>query len=191
MVNLLVALPAEARPLTRRFALMSLQISGTLPVYAGETIRLIRSGPGKNAARTAVEQLRAFFPEPDSWLDIGIAGHAYHPLGTPLLAHRVIDRETGHSWKPAFPFPLPCATTELITIDHPEETYAAPCAFDMEASGFCAAARRVARADQVHCLKIVSDNPQSSHRRISSKMVEELVEQNLPLIDRLVRTLGG
>ena len=190
MVNLLIALPAEARPLIRRFALKLLQPSETFPIFAGETIRLIRSSPGKNAARTAVEQLRTHFSEPDSWLNLGIAGHSHHPPGTPLLANKVTDRETGQSWEPAFPFPLPCDTTELITVDSPEKTYADPCAYDMEASGFFAAARSTARADQVHCLKIVSDNPQSGHRQISGKAVEKLVEQNLELLDGLVRTLS-
>lgn len=190
MINLIVALPAEARPLIQRFGLKPPQNSCAFPIYAGEAIRLIRSGPGKTAARTAVEQLRASFSEPDAWLNLGIAGHPYHPLGTPLLAHKITDRETGQSWKIAFPFPLPCETTELITVDHPEKTYAASCAYDMEASGFIAAARRAARTDQVHCLKIVSDNPRSGYRQISGKKVEDLVEQNLELIDRLVRTLN-
>ena len=46
----------------------------------------------------------------------------------------------------------------------------------MEASGFCEAAQRFATSERVHCLKVVSDNPQSSYQELNAEKVEALID---------------
>ena len=52
----------------------------------------------------------------------------------------------------------------------------------MEASGFCEAAQRFATSERVHCLKVVSDNPQSSYQELNAEKVEALIEAQLDMI---------
>jgi adenosylhomocysteine nucleosidase len=191
VLNLIVALPAEARPLLSHFSLQQQQAPEPFRLYVGENMRLLLSGVGKNAAATAVEHLLTCFPETATWLNLGIAGHSHLPVGTPLLANRITDAETGKIWLPIFSFDPPCAISELITVDQPEDQYPEPCAYDMEASGFFQATRNHAPADRVHCLKIVSDTPDAPHQRISGKMIGELIADHLHLIDELVATLNS
>ena len=186
MINLVVALPSEARPLLSHFHLRQQQAPDSFRLYVGEKVRLLLSGVGKSAAVAAVEHLQIRFPAATTWLNLGIAGHAHLPVGTPLLASKVTDSETGQTWEPSFPFDPPCATSELITVAQPEDQYPEPCAYDMEASGFFQTARNHAPADRVHCLKIVSDTPETPHRQISGKMIGELITDHLHLIDKLV-----
>jgi len=190
MLNLIVALPSEARPLLSHFDLHQQQAPESFRLYVGAEVRLLLSGVGKNAAASAVEHLQMRFPETATWLNLGIAGHAHLPVGTPLLASKVTDAETGQTWEPSFPFVPPCATSELITVDRPETQYPEPCAYDMEASGFFQAARGYAPADRIHCLKIVSDTPSASHLHISGKMIGQLITGHLRLIDKLVSGPG-
>jgi len=191
MLNLVVALPAEARPLISHYGLQALDLPGDFRVYASRDLHLIRSGPGKKAAGEAIEYLHLLRPETGAWLNLGVAGHGLNPVGTPLLVDRIVDQRTARSYYPVFTFPPPCATTALLTVDAPEEDYAGPWAYDMEASGFFAASSRFSPPERIHCLKIVSDGPRSSHRRISKKTAQELVAGHLGLIDELTRTLGS
>jgi adenosylhomocysteine nucleosidase len=186
VLNLIVALPAEARPLLSLFNLHQQQAPEPFRLYVGERTRLLLSGVGKKAAIAAVEYLQITFPETATWLNLGIAGHAHLPVGTPLLANRITDAETGQTWEPSFFFDPPCTTSELITVDQPEDRYPEPCAYDMEASGFFQAARNYAPADRVHCLKVVSDTPETPHRHISGKMIGELITDHLNLTDELI-----
>ena len=190
MLNLVIALPAEGRPLISHYHLKSLDIPGDFRIWANKDLHLILSGPGKTAAAAAVAHLHAMLSQdgPSAWLNIGISGHGSEEIGTPLLAREIVDQETNRSYRPIFTFSPPCATTTIFTVDSPEERYPQPCAYDMEASGFFPAASSLS-PDRIHCLKIVSDNPHSSHYQLSGKRVEELVNEHLQLIDDLISEL--
>ena len=193
MLNLVIALPCEARPLAARYGLKPLEGGAAFPVYAGDHVRLVVSGCGKAAAAAATGYLAAALPgpRPCAWLNIGVAGHGSAPLDTALLAHKVTDRASGRSYYPAIAFPFPGPTTALVTVDEAETDYPEPCAYDMEGSGFCAAALRFAGAELVHCLKIVSDTPDAPPGRLSGKQVEALMEANLEVVEQLARSLAG
>ncbi len=191
MLNFVVALQPEARPILSRYLLQALDSSTDFPLYSGGNLRLIVSGVGRMAAAMAVAYLRGTQPQtPAAWLNIGVAGHGQHPVGTPLLGHKIADRAGTRSYYPSFPFQPPCQTTTVLTVDRPEERYEKPWAYDMEASGFCAAASRFSTAELVHCLKIASDNPDSSLGQVSKKQVEDLIAPHLDLVDTLVQTLS-
>lgn len=181
MLCLVVALAAEARPL---LAFHRLQGVSDHPyrIGAGEQMHLIVSGVGKVAAATATAYLRALIGDaPAAWLNIGIAGHGSLAVGTPLLAHKVVDVASGKPFYPTFTAFPPCRTTLLRTVDRAQPP-ADDAAYDMEASGFCEAAQRFATSERIHCLKVVSDNPQSPYQTLNAEKVEALIEDQLDMV---------
>ena len=162
-------------------------------ICAGEQTHLIVSGLGKVAAAAATAYLRALIGDtPAAWLNIGIAGHGSQAVGTALLAHKVVDAASGKPFYPTFTAPPPCRTTLLHTVDRVQSP-AGDAAYDMEASGFCEAAQRFATSERVHCLKIVSDNPQSPYQTLNAAKVEALIESQLDTVAQVgehLRTLS-
>ena len=192
MLNLVIALPAEARPIIARRRLKRLDGHAAFPVYAGDRVRLAVSGCGKTSAAAAAAYLGAILPDTrtSAWLNVGVAGHGSSSRGAALLAHKVIDRAGGRSYHPAITFPFPGSTTAVVTVDQAETEYPEPCAYDMEASGFCQSALRFASAELVHCLKIVSDTPDDPLDRVSADMVEALVQDQMDRVDQLAANLA-
>ena len=181
MLCLVVALAAEARPLLASHHLRG--VSGhPYRICAGEQTHLIVSGVGKVAAAAATAYLRALIGDaPAAWLNIGIAGHGSQAVGTALLAHKVVDIASGKLFYPTFTASPPCRTTLLHTVDRVQPP-AGDAAYDMEASGFCEAAQRFATSERVHCLKVVSDNPQSSYQELNAEKVEALIDAQLDTV---------
>ena len=181
MLCLVVALAAEARPLLASYRLQS--VSGhPYRICAREQTHLIVSGIGKVAAAAATAYLRALIGDtPAAWLNIGIAGHGSQAVGTPLLAHKVVDAASGKPFYPAFTAPPLCHTTLLHTIAQAQPPVG-DAAYDMEASGFCEAAQRFATSERIHCFKVVSDNPQSSYQTLNAEKVEALIEAQLDMV---------
>ncbi len=188
MIHLVVALPAEARPLASHFSLRSAAEGSPFRIYEGEEISLIVSGIGKTAAAAAVAYQFARSGElrNRAWLNVGIAGHRARPVGEPLVAHKVVDEGSGRSWFPPAVFERPCESGVVRTVDRVEREYPADAAYDMEASGFCASASRLATSELVQVLKVVSDNRSRGPDGISPGEVEALVEGRLETVDRLV-----
>ena len=181
MLCLVVALAAEARPLLAHYRLRALE-GHPYRICAGDQTRLIVSGVGKVAAAAAAAYLRALIGSaPAAWLNIGVAGHGRHAVGAALLAHKVVDAASGQPFYPTFTAPPPCRTTLLHTVDRAQPA-AGDLAYDMEASGFCEAAQRFATSERVHCLKVVSDNPQCSYQTLNAKQVEALIAAQLDAI---------
>ena len=181
MLCLVVALAAEARPLLAAHRLQG--VSGhPYRICAGEQTHLIVSGVGKVAAAAATAYLRALIgATPAAWLNIGIAGHGSQAVGTPLLAHKVVDAASDKPFYPTFTTSPPCRTTLLHTVDRAQPA-TGDAAYDMEASGFCEAVQRFATSERIHCLKVVSDNPQSLYQTLNAAKVEALIESQLDTV---------
>lgn len=192
MINIIVALPAEARPLIAHYKLRNKQNSAAFPLYRSTDMALIVSGPGKVSAAAATAVLAGSCDKNDhaAWLNIGIAGHACHATGKGLIAHRITDSATGNSWYPPQTLDLSAPTDSLITVDQPENDYPENVLYDMEASGFYPVACRFSTSELVQCYKIVSDNRECSTRTVTAKLCEQLVDGNLDKIDQLVIALG-
>lgn len=191
MINIVVALACEASPIVQHFRLKKLKQDHPFPIYDNGKIALIISGLGKVAAATAVGYLHALFAisRPSVWLNIGIAGHRFHPLGTGLIAHKILDHASGQSYFPCFTFEAPCLTTDVISVDQVEADYKYEAAYDMEASGFYAAAARFSTGELIHCLKVISDNQAFPAEQISKHLGQELVANHLLLIEDLCAEL--
>jgi adenosylhomocysteine nucleosidase len=192
MINLLVALPAEAKPLIRHFALRRRSDASPFPVYANDGVSLIVSGVGKLKAAAAASHLSvASGTVPDrAWLNVGIAGDGTRALGEGVLAHSIRDAATRRCWYPPLVFQPPCETTGVLTMDEPASAYPDACSVDMEASAIYATASRFSTSELVHCFKIISDNKANPAHGISAASVERLVARRLDQIEVLVRELS-
>ena len=193
MINLVVALPAEARPLIARYRLTDKSTCGGFRIYRNAGMSLVISGPGKVAAAAASALLAACngAAAQAAWLNIGIAGHATHATGHGLLAHRITDHATGKSWYPPQLFDLGTTTSSLLTVDTPESSYHRDLAYDMEASGFYAAATRFSSAELVQCFKVVSDNREHSIATITAESCAQLITRALDEIEPLLGALSA
>ena len=192
MIYLIVALQCEAKPLIRHYRLTGHNVAGGYRVYQNSSMRLMVSGIGPAASAAAVALLFGMTGQVMHalWLNVGVAGRAGRALGTPMLAHKITDVAAGRCWYPPRVFDAPCETAHLCTVARAEERYDGDKAFDMEASGFYAAANRFATAELVQVLKVVSDNGASGPANVSAELVEALVAESLPVLDALIAALA-
>ncbi|RUM95037.1 MAG: hypothetical protein DSZ28_00110 [Thiothrix sp.] len=192
-IRIVVALPAEAKPVISRFRLERIPLDDGFPVYRNKDVSLIISGVGKKNSAAAVRQLQAFSRSmiKASWINFGIAGHPVRALGEGFLARRVIDAVTADNWTVRMGELFSFETDELLTVDVPDFGYKYPYAIDMEAAGYFPEAQALTDAGRVHCLKVVSDNRVSPAKRINKKMVSRLIEDKLDLFVAILDKLDG
>ena len=189
-VNLVVALPAEAKALNQLLGLRRLQPDAQFPLYTATAIALTLCGPGVEAAREAVAFLKQLSGNQTAvWLNIGIAGHPELPVGEALLASRVSSQSTGSQWRLSPPSGADCITGEVISFAQPCHDYIRNAACDMEAAGFVDAALEFAAPGRVQVLKIISDNRSHPASEINGKMVKQLIQGQSALIREMIRLL--
>lgn len=192
-VNLLVAMPSEARPVIDHRGLSEVRGTAPFSLYRGDGLRLIVSGTGKEAAAAAAGYLfRASDSERDQgWLNLGIGGHPTLPLGSIAMAHKVVDEAGGRCWYPPRVHEVPCPPVEVHTVSRVEHHFRAPVLYEMEAAGFLAACTRFATAEQAQVVKIVSDNDASPSVDITRERIGEWIAAQLPVIDTVIASLHG
>ena len=190
MVNLVVALNAEARAIVEHFPLKRLPTRDRLPIYEGNQFRLIVSGMGRVAVAAATAYLRATFSESKSegWLNVGVAGHPNLEVGTARLVHKIVEAASGRRWYPVFADKPPCESEVLHTVDAPVEDYPDDVLYDMEASAFFATAVAFSTAELVHCFKVVSDNRETPAPDNAFGFTK-LIADHITLVDRVVESL--
>lgn len=189
MLNLVIALDCEAKPIIEHFHLKR-QAEHTLPVYTTDNMQLIVAGVGKLNAAMATAYLAGMRNDNAAWLNIGIAGHKSHAIGTAYVAHKVMDHTTQQNWYPALTFKPAIATETVCSFESPVMDYHDDLLHDMEAAGFYQAASRFNSAEFVHCLKIVSDNAEQSTHKINKQMVSELVTAQIDAIADFISKLN-
>lgn len=192
MIHLVVALPAEAKPLIRHFQLRRRPEALPFPVYDRNGMSLIVSGVGKPKAGAAVAYLHAANgAAPDqAWLNVGIAGDGARALGEGVLAHAIKDAATGRRWYPPLVFQPPCETTAVLTLDRPASAYPDAGSVDMEASAVYDTASRFSTNELIHCFKIISDNRANPAHSVSAASAERLVAYKLDEIETIVGQLS-
>lgn len=190
-INLVAALPAEAKPIASRMDLERVQPDRGFPIYQRRQIALVVSGPGKTnaAAATAFLHVVSGCPRDAIWVNIGIAGHAERQVGDTLLAHKITDASSGRSWDPLLDGDNPLATDALVTLDRPDPSYRHEGMLDMEASGYYPTACRFSAVDLVQVLKVISDNPDNSARGLSAKRVRRLAHGIIDKLEALIAHL--
>ncbi len=201
---LVVAMQEEARPLLRHYDLRADETARGFRVYRSRSVSdpptlMVVSGVGQDRAAQAVAYVcgRLERPEHAIFLNVGVCGcglrspesATYPPVGTPFLAHEVVDRRAGRSVYPSVVFDPPCATATVTTCEEVERDYREPHLFEMEAAGFFEGARRFATVELVHVLKIVSDSPAEPVGQLTLERIEEIVARSLHPVDQVLARL--
>jgi len=191
MIYIVVALAAEARPLTSHFQLERVEELAPLSVYRRPGLVLIVAGVGKEEVATAVDNLSKAIPAdgPSVWLNLGVAGHRVHDIGTAVLARQVTDAETGEVFRLSPPEDLHLEIGDVRTVSHVETKYESDALYEMEAAAFCERAARLTTVELIQVLKIVSDNRRTGTLCVSAHQVQSLVEENLPRLDLVISNL--
>ncbi len=191
MIYVVVALPAEARPLISHFQLERVEAAVALPIHRRSDLAVIEAGVGKESVTAAVETLAEIIPSEISsvWLNLGVAGHRDHDIGTAVLARQVLDEETGAIFELTPPAEIHLPLGEVLTVSRVETEFESAALYEMEASAFCQQTLDRTSAELVQVLKIVSDNRRSGTLCVSAHQVQGLIEDNLPTVDLLVSSL--
>lgn len=174
MINFLVALPAEARPLVEHLKLSAVPDT-PFKLYAGARHRLLVSGVGQMAMAAACGWLAGrAVGTTDAWLNVGVAGHRSLAVGELRLAHRISDATLDRRWYPP-QLVGELDSDDLTTVARPLADYPWPGLVDMEASAFVAACARFCTAELVQSVKVVSDNPRQPLAQLDAKKATELL----------------
>ncbi len=200
-ICLITALPSEARPLIKHFRLSAVghkhlrlyqAVAG--PGNANQhaiTLYLLQCGVGKLNAAADTAAMLQLLPSVDAVINVGIAG-CERPLGETIIAHCVQDNASSRQWYPHLPSSKlvgNAVSVQVQTVDTPADNYTHDTAFDMEASGIVHAASKVLDLAFIHCVKVVSDNGQSSIERITSESVAQHVSNSIPVLETLMAAL--
>ncbi len=180
MSCLCFALQAEAKPFLAYFSL-SLVHDKPFRIYRNDNIWAIITGIGKERMARAISFFAGFsFPDPISYLNIGLAGHKDEEIGNVFLCHKVMDESRQISLYPTFFFPWKKRTETLCTIDRMESNYPAPYLFDQEGSAFFTTAKSFTELEKVQLLKVVSDNINNPLSTFEKEKVPSLMERAIP-----------
>ncbi|HTQ78976.1 MAG TPA: hypothetical protein VMM92_03185 [Thermoanaerobaculia bacterium] len=191
-LRLVVALNAEAKPLTERFGLAPLAESHPFRLYRGERGWAIVSGPGKAAAAAATAYLHLISGghSGQPWLNVGIGGHGLRAMGEGFIAHKIQDAASGLCWYLPLVVDLPCPTAPLLSVERLEEEYSLPWVHENEAAGFYPTACRFSTSELVQCFKVISDNPEATLARSpTAGLIERLITGNLEKIENFANAL--
>ena len=122
-------------------------------------------------------------------INVGVAGHQNVDVGELVVANKIVDQSTAHSWYPPQLVSSVVSST-LITVDEPEETYPERAAYDMEAAGFFPSATRCSSGELVQSIKVISDNPYQSIASLNARSIEQLITKNVSKIEQFINRLS-
>lgn len=174
MLCIHTAFQSEANPFIKKLRLKR-QENHPFPIYRQNEIVLGISGQGKLKANCLIGYMGALY-KPLSFLNFGIAGHPYLPLGETVFGGKITE---GSSKKTFYPVPLishKFKVVEITSLDKPEGNYLENTCYDMEAFGFFHAAQLFTTAEFIHSLKVISDNKDASFKQITPSFAEELMD---------------
>jgi adenosylhomocysteine nucleosidase len=187
------ALPCEAKPLVEHFNLKKDTTVQPFAVYVNQDICLTVTGLGKSAMAAGVAYTQALFAsvEHPMLVNIGIAGHKDHAVGSLFLIDKITDFDSQKSYYPPLVFTPPCPTANIQTVSRPLLVYDRQHLCDMEASAFYETAVRFSTGELILCLKVISDNELSSVENIQPNQVASLIAAHVAAIETLLAELSG
>lgn len=191
-INMVVALPAEAKPINQHLGLQRDNRHDRYRIYRRNHISLVVSGPGITAAALATHWLHSVNQQSnnDIWINLGIAGHPEHQVGEIFLANRIENMENGQQWHLETRADFPCPDEQVVSVPQPDTSYGLNALVEMEAAGFYHSAMQHTSADRIYCLKVVSDNRNNPTKMINGKMVSQLIRERLDVLDTLISTVS-
>ncbi|MDP1664205.1 MAG: hypothetical protein Q8L79_03685 [Methylobacter sp.] len=186
------ALPCEAKPLVEYFSLKKATAIQPFAVYFNQDICLTVTGLGKSAMAAGVAYTQALFASAEHpvLINIGIAGHKDHPIGSLFLIDKITDFDSRKNYYPPLIFTPPCPTANIQTVSRPQLGYDQQHLCDMEASAFYETAVRFSSGELIHCLKVISDNESSPADNIQPKQVAALIAAHSAMIETLLTELS-
>ncbi len=187
------ALPCEAKSVVDYFNLKKITTIQPFAVYVNADICLTVTGLGKTSMAAGVAYSQALLGSVDHpvLINIGIAGHKHHALGSLFLIDKITDVDSYKSHYPSMVFESPCTTASIQTSSRPQLVYDPLALCDMEASAFYETAIRFSSGELIHCLKVVSDNELSPAENILPKQVTALIIPHVATLEVLMKELGA
>ena len=194
MINLLIALNAEAKPIRQALGLKSIQDSAPWRCYANDEYRLVVTGVGRLNMAMATSWLYGAYGLASLWVNIGSAGHKDVEVGRVVIANKVEDGLSGEICLiPILSNNLPVASVK--TVDSVQGMLSDDVYYDMEAAGFIQATRRVTDRERAHAIKVVSDNGLERTERLDERQLEAIIESAtekiLVLIHKIDQSLNS
>lgn len=184
---IVTALAVESRAWLDHFSMRQIK-SRHIRLYGSEHHLLLETGVGKlNAAAATAAMLQAH-PDVSAIVNIGIAGGCLE-LGQTVLAHQVVDQASGMQWFPHIPTAAPVRQFDSCTVrtmDAPCSDYSTGNVFDMECAGIFSAASHYLSSNQVHSVKVISDNPDIDYKSINKQRVKGLITDAAPSLIELL-----
>lgn len=182
------ALPCEAKAFIEHYKLKKDLEVHAFAIYLNNDICLAVTGLGKSAmaAGVAYTQARYTSTEHPVLVNVGIAGHQHHPLGELFLIDKISDVDSQKSYYPALITTASCRRASLQTVSKPQIQYHESELCDMEASAFYETAVRFSSSELICCLKVISDNQETSVDAINAKQVSTLIAVHLSTIEALL-----
>lgn len=175
MINILVALNAEAKSIRQVLKLRALQDSAPWRCYVNDRYRLIVTGTGSLNMAMATSWLYGAYGAASLWVNIGSVGHKTAEVGSVVIANKIEDGKSGQTWFiPILVNGISPGT--ICTVERAEVECSDLNFYDMEASGFIQAALRVTERERIHSIKIVSDNAIERSDDLDELKLMEIVE---------------
>jgi hypothetical protein len=194
VLNIVVALKAEAAPLIEGLSLVRRVENTGYPVYSGPCAKLGISGLGSNNAR---ELTRLLLNEEDSghrnnaghWLNFGIAGSVDRNVGDLVQAHLVTEVSTGQSWKLGARDVLHLSAAHIYTVQAPQLVYQNNRVYDMEVAGMLSVLSDRGLLGRTSSLKLISDGPGTPANTLRKNDIHQLIQNRKKDILTAVKTL--
>lgn len=190
MLIWVIALHCEAKPIIDLYRLKKSSRYRTFDLYENNHMQCVISGIGKTSAAAATAWVGALNHRATStvWINLGIAGAATQPVGEIFWLHKITDPSLNRRYYPIPIFPKHLKSIACISLDQPDNDYDRESVYDMEASAFFATATRFSSGEQVHCLKVISDNQQQAIK-LDKPGVSQLIQQKSSIIHDFTQNL--
>jgi nucleoside phosphorylase len=194
MINILVALNAEAKSIRQVLKLRALQDSAPWRCYVNDRYRLLVTGTGSLNMAMATSWLFGAYGSASLWVNIGSAGHKTAEVGSVVIANKIVDSKSGQTWFiPILVNGISSGT--VCTFERAKVEFSDLNFYDMEAAGFIQAALRVTERERIHSIKIVSDNDIERSGDLDElrlmEIIEAATETVLTRLQQIIDSLGS
>ena len=182
LVFICCAFQKEATPLIEELKLSRINSDQIFPCYVNsqKSIWLIVGGIGKFSAAAATGFFAGKFYDfkPAFFMSFGCAGHKDLDLGSLVLAHKITESSSGRCFYPPQIWNFSFESKELLTLDEPSDYYGSEL-LEMEAFGFCSAAKKFVSHEWILALKIISDNQNYPFHQGSPEKTQSLIQEKI------------
>jgi hypothetical protein len=194
VLNIVVAMKAEAAPLIEGFSLLRRDENTAYPIYSGSRVKLGICGLGSDNAR---ELTRLLLNEADPhhqidashWINFGIAGSADRKVGDLVQAHCVTDASTGQAWELGVRDTLQLSAAHVFTVRIPQLVYQRDRVYDMEVAGMLSELSGRELLGRTSSLKLISDGPGAPADNLTKNEIHQLIQNRKKDILTAVKVL--